>query len=151
MAHLRAALEGCAAAAVGDLRVSTVYETDPVDCAPGAPLFLNAAAVFATCLEAHALLRALRVVERARGRPTVSPRNAPRPLDIDLLLLGDLRVNDAELILPHPRMFQRVFVLRPLCELAPAWVPPGGDRTLKDFLDSLPASDDVRPWKEALR
>lgn len=151
MAHLRAALAWCEAVAEGPARASAVYETDPVDCVPGTPPFLNAAVVFETSCEPRALLLGMRALERVRGRLASSPRNAPRPLDMDLLLLGDLRMEGGDLSLPHPRMFQRRFVLQPLCELAPAWVAPGADRTLKDFLDSLPASGDVRRWKEPLR
>lgn len=150
MGHLRAALEWCRAVARGGARASSVYETDPVGCAPGTPPFLNAAVVFETSAEPGSLLRGMRALERIRGRLPEYPRNSPRPLDMDLLLVGDLRVGAAELELPHPRMFQRRFVLLPLSELEPSWVPPGADRTLKDFLDSLPASGDVRPWKEPL-
>lgn len=151
MAHLRAALAWCEAVAVGPVRASTVYETDPVGCAPGTPPFLNAAVVFSVRSGARALLAAMRAFERLRGRPEAYPRNAPRPLDMDLLLFGDLRMDQGDVLLPHPRMFVRAFVLRPLCELEPSWVPVGADRTLKDFLDSLPVSSDVRPWKETLR
>ncbi len=151
MAHLRAALVWCEAVAEGPVRASTVYETDPVGCAPGTPPFLNAAVVFEVRGEARALFAAMRAFERRRGRPASYPRNAPRPLDMDLLLFGDVRLDRGEVLLPHPRMYSRVFVLRPLCELEPAWVPVGADRTLKDFLDSLPVSGDVRPWKETLR
>lgn len=151
MAHLRAAFAWCGAVAEGRARASAVYETDPVGCAPGTPPFLNAAVVFGTSAEPAALLRGMRALERLRGRLPEYPRNAPRPLDMDLLLLGDLRMEGPDLVLPHPRLFQRRFVLLPLCELEPTWVPAGADRSLKDFLDSLPASGDVRACKEPLR
>jgi 2-amino-4-hydroxy-6-hydroxymethyldihydropteridine diphosphokinase len=151
MAHLRAAFAWCEAVALAGARGSAVYETAPVGCPPGSPPFLNAAVVFETSCEARPLLEAMRALERLRGRSEGGARNAPRPLDMDLLLLGDLRVEEEGLVLPHPRMLQREFVLRPLCELEPGWVPPGAGRPLKDFLDSLPASGDVRPWKEPLR
>jgi 2-amino-4-hydroxy-6-hydroxymethyldihydropteridine diphosphokinase len=150
MAHLRAAFAWCGTVAEGTIHVSAVYETDPVGCAPGTPAFLNAALVFVTSCEPGALLLGMRAFERERGRLPSAPRNAPRSLDMDLLLLGELRMEGEELSLPHPRMFQRRFVLQPLCELAPSWVAPGTDRTLKDFLDLLPSSGDVRRWKENL-
>lgn len=149
--HLRAALAWCGTVAEGRVRASSVYETEPVGCPSGTPPFLNAAVVFDTSREPCLLLRGMRAFERLRGRLAEYPRNAPRPLDMDLLLLGDLRMEGPELVLPHPRMLVRRFVLLPLCELEPSWVPPGADRRLKDFLDSLPASGDVHPWKESLR
>lgn len=98
------------------LAVSSLYASAPVD-AQG-PDYLNAVVKLDTKMAAGALLAALQAIEKEAGR-TRPYRNAPRTLDLDLLLLGDLQLGDERLTLPHPRMWQRAFVLLPLRELAP--------------------------------
>lgn len=120
----RAALRGAvqAMAALPDTQVSQVsslYRSAPVDA--GGPDYLNAVAMLQTRLAPLALLHALQALEQAAGRERPY-RNAPRTLDLDLLLYGDLRLEGAELTVPHPRMHERAFVLQPLAELAPAMV-----------------------------
>jgi len=95
---------------------SRLYRSAPVD-AEG-PDFVNAVAELQTCLTAPELLARLRMLEAAAGR-TRPWRNAPRTLDLDLLLYGDARIESPNLTVPHPRMASRAFVLRPLAELAP--------------------------------
>lgn len=104
------------------VRRSSYYRSAPVDA--GGPDFVNAVAELATTLEPLALLQALQAVEQAHGRERPY-RNAPRTLDLDLLLHGDTCRSDAVLTLPHPRGHQRAFVLQPLAELDPALVWPG--------------------------
>jgi len=97
-------------------RRSSLYRTAPVDS--GGPHYVNAVVELSTHLAAMELLDALQTIESQAGR--VRPyRNAPRTLDLDILLYGDLRVNDARLQIPHPRMHERAFVLVPLAEIAP--------------------------------
>jgi len=103
------------------LRVSSLYRSAPVDA--GGPDYLNAVAEIATQLPPHDLLAALQAIERAAGRERPY-RNAPRTLDLDILLYGDLRLDSATLMLPHPRLHDRAFVLLPLAELAPERVLP---------------------------
>ena len=104
------------------IKLSSLYETTPVDCpeheAMPVPNFINAVLMVSTSLSPHALLRALHAIEDEAGRqrPYV---NAPRVLDCDLLLYDDLVINDSTLTLPHPRMHQRGFVLLPLFEIDP--------------------------------
>ena len=98
------------------VRASGFYRTAPVDA--GGPDFVNAVAEISTGLDAHALLRALQSLERDAGRERPY-RNAPRTLDLDLLLYGEAHIASAALAVPHPRMKERAFVLRPLSELAP--------------------------------
>ncbi len=100
---------------------SSLYKTAPVDCPPGSPDFFNAVAELHTELTAPDLLRALQVLEALAGRERPY-RNAPRTLDLDLLLYGDARIDSPQLTVPHPRMYERAFVLEPLRELAPALV-----------------------------
>jgi 2-amino-4-hydroxy-6-hydroxymethyldihydropteridine diphosphokinase len=101
---------------------SSVYRTQPVD-AEG-PDFLNAVARLRTGLTAHELLSALQGIEAAHGRERPY-RNAPRTLDLDLLLYGDDVIHSEALTVPHPRLHERAFVLVPLAELSPEAVVPG--------------------------
>lgn len=101
------------------VRASSLYRSAPVDAS--GPDYINAVAELRTTLSAHALLAELQQLEQRAGRERPW-RNAPRTLDLDLLLYGDLELDDPVLTLPHPRMWQRAFVLRPLAEIAPARV-----------------------------
>jgi len=102
------------------LQASSLYRSAPVDA--GGPDYINAVVEIATTLTAPALLAALQAIEQAAGRerPYV---NAPRTLDLDLLLYGGARIDSPRLTLPHPRMWERAFVLLPLHEIAPGLVP----------------------------
>ncbi|TEA80080.1 2-amino-4-hydroxy-6-hydroxymethyldihydropteridine diphosphokinase [Allopusillimonas ginsengisoli] len=104
------------AAGTGTFRLSPLYRSAPVDAS--GPDYVNAVAEFDTALDAHALLSMLQRIEQAHGRERPY-RNAPRTLDLDLLLYGDWHIDDPDLTVPHPRMHQRAFVLRPLADLAP--------------------------------
>jgi 2-amino-4-hydroxy-6-hydroxymethyldihydropteridine diphosphokinase len=121
---------------LNDLRVSTYLETSPVGMSADAPPFLNAAAVGKTTLSARALLDALLQIERARGRERPHPA-ASRTLDLDLVLFGNVIVDDAGLIVPHPRFRERRFVLQPLAEIAPALVDPVTGRSVAELLRPL--------------
>ncbi|HEY6513814.1 MAG TPA: 2-amino-4-hydroxy-6-hydroxymethyldihydropteridine diphosphokinase [Burkholderiaceae bacterium] len=101
---------------------SSLYASTPVD-APG-PDYVNAVVELDTALPADALLSALQTIESRHGRQR-STLNAPRTLDLDLLLYGTQRSDDPQLTLPHPRLHQRAFVLKPLLEIAPALEAPG--------------------------
>jgi len=102
------------------MRQSSLYRTAPIDAA--GPDYVNAVAEVATHLNAPELLVQLQQLERQAGRRR-SYRNAPRTLDLDLLLFGDGRIESAALTVPHPRMRERAFVLVPLAEIAPQRVP----------------------------
>ena len=112
-----ARLEGCTL-----LRASSKYRTAPIDSS-GAD-YINAVACIDTPLAAPALLETLHGIELAHGRARPY-RNAPRTLDLDILLYGDLTIDLPTLHVPHPRMLQRAFVLVPLLEVAPDIVIPG--------------------------
>lgn len=102
------------------LTVSSLYSSAPIDSS--GPDYLNAVACLPTRLSAPDLLAALQQIENAAGRERPY-RNAPRTLDLDVLLYGDASIDSPSLTVPHPRMYQRAFVLLPLAELAPARVP----------------------------
>lgn len=101
------------------VRSSSLYRSAPIDSS--GPDYLNAVAELRTALGPYELLKALQRIEQAAGRERPY-RNAPRTLDLDLLLYGELRQDDPVLTLPHPRMLERAFVLVPLAEIAPAQV-----------------------------
>ncbi len=116
---------------------AALYETDPVDCTPEAQAFLNTVIeIIAPCApqELHARLKA---VESALGRPEQRERNSPRTLDLDLLYADDVVSDDPELILPHPRLHQRRFVLQPLADIRPELVLPGQRDPVAVLLKSL--------------
>jgi 2-amino-4-hydroxy-6-hydroxymethyldihydropteridine diphosphokinase len=101
------------------LLLSPVYETAPVDCPPGSPPFLNAAVEIETDWSPRRLLALTQGIESELGRPERRERNAPRPIDLDLLYYGDLALDEEDLRLPHPRMRDRAFVLVPLRAIRP--------------------------------
>jgi 2-amino-4-hydroxy-6-hydroxymethyldihydropteridine diphosphokinase len=136
-AHLRAALQLLSAAGVAIDAVSSTYVTEPVGEILDQPDFLNAAVRIRTDLEPEALLDACKAVEAERGRQFELPRHSPRPLDVDLLLLGDLELRTDRLTLPHPQVRNRRFVLAPLLELDPDLTLPDGS-VLADALAALP-------------
>lgn len=113
--------------------LSSIYESDPVGYADQ-PRFWNMVARVSTQLSAQELLAALTGIEQAMGRLR-SFRNAPRIIDLDILLYGDLVLNEPGLHLPHPRMTGRAFVLRPLAELAPALRDPRTGALYRDLLE----------------
>ena len=124
---------------------SALFETEPVDCTPGTTSFLNAVMEIETPLEPLDLLARLRDFETQQGRALDRGRNAPRQLDLDLLYAGDHHMDTAALVLPHPRMTTRRFVLQPLAEIQPDLVLPGESCTVAQLLAALPASPAVRP------
>jgi 2-amino-4-hydroxy-6-hydroxymethyldihydropteridine diphosphokinase len=115
-----------------DFKLSRYYETAPVDVPHPQRMFLNAAAVGVAALTARGLLDALLAIERARDRqrPYV---NAPRTLDLDLVLFGEAVIDDPDLQVPHPRFRERRFVLEPLAEIAPALRDPVTGRTIAEL------------------
>ena len=137
-AHLRAAVELLAERGVEIEALSSTYVTEPVGEILDQPDFLNAAVRIRTDLEPEALLDACKSVEAERGRGFDAPRHSPRPLDVDLLLLGDLELSGERLTLPHPEVTSRRFVLVPLLELDPELTLPDGTR-LSEALLALPA------------
>jgi len=116
-------------------RFSAVIETDPVGVGTQ-PRFLNGAAVGGTQLAPRALLEVLLAIEAERGRDRSRPL-APRTLDLDLVLYGDRILDEAGLVLPHPRFRSRRFVLEPLAEIAADWRDPVTGLTIRELLDRL--------------
>ena len=132
---LKAALAALQAAGVAVLKVSSFTETaawpDPAD-----PPFTNAAASLQTSLQPAVLLELLHDTETAFGRVR-SRKNGPRTLDLDLLAYGNVRMTGPQLMLPHPRLAERRFVLEPLAEIAPDWRHPVTGLTPSQMLATL--------------
>ena len=117
--------------------VSSIYETSPVDCEPGTMPYLNALMEINSNGPPVMLLDQLLAIEKQMGRPSKRPRNAPRSIDLDILYVGNLVLNNPEVIIPHPRLTQRRFVLLPLSEIAPDLILPGQAVRVTALLNEL--------------
>ena len=143
-ANLQAAIDALPGHGVIVLACSSTYDTDPVGEILDQPSFLNACARIETALAPEELLDACKEIERELGRDLESGvRHAPRPIDVDLLLLGDTAYRSERLALPHPEVTRRRFVLVPLLELDPELALPSGAR-LADALLALGPGQAVR-------
>ena len=134
--QLRQAIESLRDHGVRVEAVSSLYETEPVGEILDQPDFLNAVIRIRTELDPEDLLDLCKAIEAEQGRSFGGPRHGPRPIDIDLLLLGDLEMRTERLTLPHPEVTSRRFVLAPLLELDPELRLPDGTE-LPAALDSL--------------
>lgn len=131
--------------------VSSMWRSSPVDCPPGSPDFINAVAALlpragAAPLE---LLGSLQSIELGFGRVRQDIQNAPRTLDLDLLVCGNILMNTTVLELPHPRLHLRGFVLAPLAEIAPGYVPPGQQQPVEALLEAVELMGESRLFKVA--
>jgi len=129
---------------------SKVYETSPVDCVEFTPPFLNAVMEISTDLSPEALLVALQDIEEQLGRPAVRERNSPRTIDLDILYYDDLVFTQDNLILPHPRMAERRFVLQPLADIRGEMILPGQTRSVSELLHELPSTESVEVYCHAI-
>ncbi len=129
--------------------VSSMWRSSPVDCPPGSPDFINAVAALlpragAAPLE---LLGSLQRIELDFGRDRKEIQNAPRTLDLDLLVCGNILMNTTVLELPHPRLHLRGFVLAPLAEIAPGYVLPGQQLSVEELLEAVEILGELRLLK----
>lgn len=127
------------------LIASSLYRTAPLDCAPGAPDFINGIALLQPHpgMTAVALLQALHAIESQFGRSRDQVPNQPRCLDLDLISFGNVQSIEQDLVLPHPRAYQRLFVLVPLAEVAPTLKLPGQALTVAEQAQQLMADQQV--------
>lgn len=129
----------------GPLLKSSLWQTTPVDCPPGSPLFVNAIVGIIPFPDEtpESLLEKLQQMEREFGRQPKKLSNEARPLDLDLISFRKERRRTPELVVPHPRAHERQFVLEPFAEIAPDYILPGQKKTVKELLDSLATSEKV--------
>ncbi len=116
---------------------SAVYETEPVGLGAGNDPFLNAVIEVEFSGHVVELLDAVQQIETAHGRLSKRPRNAPRTIDIDILYVGNLVLSNQEIVIPHPRLHQRRFVLAPLADIRPELILPGQHSTIAELLAEL--------------
>ncbi len=141
-ANLERAFAALQKAGAKPKRISSLFETEPVGFREQ-PWFLNAALEVETDLSPLGLLDVCLAIEVAEGRVR-SFRNAPRTLDLDILLYGDRVMEDSRLVIPHPRLAERRFVLEPLAQLAPDLLHPVLKKSIRSLLESCPDSSTVR-------
>jgi 2-amino-4-hydroxy-6-hydroxymethyldihydropteridine diphosphokinase len=129
---------------------SALYETEPVECEPGAEKFLNAVVEIGYSGSSRQLLEELQKIEEALGRPPEHERNRSRRIDLDLLYHGASTLDEPGLQLPHQRLHLRGFVLHPLAEIRPNLVLTGQTKTVRELAGELPPSPSVvrsaRQW-----
>ncbi len=132
-----------------DIHCSSLYRTEPIDCAEGTPEFVNAAVALIVDADGSPrdLLSRLLAIEVEFGRELDSKRgsgeNLARSLDLDLICFGNQKLSDDDLILPHPRALRRRFVLEPVAEMFPKLLLPGQKHAVSYLLQNLPASEAV--------
>jgi len=146
VAHIRKAFELLPSVGIVVRRISSFYQTEPVDCLPQR-WFVNCVAEVGTELMPLRLLRVLQSVERSLGRRPGIPKG-PRPIDIDILLYENVVVRSSVLTIPHARLSQRRFVLVPLRELAAHLRHPVTQRTVLEMLHDTPDSSQVIRLKQ---
>ena len=149
-AHLQAAVDALPDVGVRVVASSAVYDTEPVGEVLDQPEFLNAVVRVETALEPEALLDACKAVEASLGRESGGVRHGPRPIDVDVLLLGDVAWESERLRLPHAEVTSRRFVLVPLLDVTPDVVLPDGS-AVADALRALGPGQAVRRAGPALR
>jgi 2-amino-4-hydroxy-6-hydroxymethyldihydropteridine diphosphokinase len=139
LAHLREARDAVLALenVAGPIRCSRVYETEPVGSGPDAGAYLNAVMEVEFEGQPIALLDQLQGIESRMGRPSKRPRNAPRTIDLDILYVGNRVLSNEEVVIPHPRLHLRRFVLTPLHDIRPDLVLPGQHLGIAELLTSL--------------
>ena len=136
------AMERLQALSEQPLLKSSLWQTAPVDCPDGSPVFVNAVVAFVPRRGAtpESVLAGLQEIEREFGRQPKKVLNEPRPLDLDLIAFGMESCASRELTLPHPRAHQRRFVLQPLSEIAPDLILPGQKETVLRLLEKSPSA-----------
>jgi len=121
----------------GKFLLSSFHESEPQDCPPDSPTFLNAVVEIETSHSPLQLLHHLKSLEQKAGRPSNHEFHGPRTLDLDILYYGDKVILSKELQLPHPRITERLFVLKPLSEILPHLSLPGWSMSCQEYLSNF--------------
>ncbi|MFC1920925.1 2-amino-4-hydroxy-6-hydroxymethyldihydropteridine diphosphokinase [Chloroflexota bacterium] len=127
-------------------KVSSIYDTEPVGNTEQ-PHFLNMVCEIFTRLAPEDLLNLTKGIELKLGRVAPNAPNSPRPIDIDILFYGDRVVNTKDLVIPHPRLTERAFVLVPLAEIAPDFIHPVNGKTVRELLADTTETQGVLKWE----
>lgn len=143
LAHLHAACDALREVATpGEpFLQATVYQTEPLQCPPGSPSFYNTVVEIGFDGDPLTLLELTQAIEKRLGRTAGSERNAPRVIDVDLLYFGDCILDTGALVLPHPRIGERRFVLQPLAGIRPDLVLPGHPFEIARLLENLDSTE----------
>lgn len=120
---------------------ASIYQTEPLRCPPGSPIFLNTVVEIGFAGNPFELLGITRAIEKKLGRSAAPERNAPRIIDVDLLYFGAEIIGTAALVLPHPRLGERRFVLQPCAEIRPGLILPGNSRSIAELLADLQSAE----------
>lgn len=120
---------------------SPVYETEPVDCPANNNSFFNAAANFPLSMPPQEVLSLCMRIEQAFERPVEREKNAPRTIDLDIIYAGPLKQNTKDLTIPHPKIYERRFVLEPLSTIMPSLVLPNQNKTILEHLTDIESSE----------
>jgi 2-amino-4-hydroxy-6-hydroxymethyldihydropteridine diphosphokinase len=136
-AVFRAAIDKLAANGVKNIKMSSLMRSNAENCPPGSPDFTNAALTGEWAASPQELLELCQQTEIAAGRPEKHGFNVPRTLDLDIILFGNEIIDTETLQVPHPRAAERLFVLKPLAEIAPDWIFPDSGKTVEKTLASL--------------
>lgn len=123
------------------IKQAPVYQSEPLDCPEGSPVFLNTVIEIGYAGSPIDLLHSTQAIEKKLGRDTVHQRNAPRVIDIDILYFGSESHHQPKLIIPHPEMTHRRFVLQPLADICPRLVLPDNSNTIADHLQHLDSDE----------
>ncbi|MFT6498936.1 MAG: 2-amino-4-hydroxy-6-hydroxymethyldihydropteridine diphosphokinase [Akkermansiaceae bacterium] len=124
-----------------DFKQSSIYQSEPVNCPAESPDFYNAVVEIDYVGKPHDLLKATQGIEWKLGRTSSAVRNAPRPMDLDILYFDHFVMDEDILILPHPRLTDRRFVLKPLADIHPHLVLPGDETTVGEHLRKLDSEE----------
>ena len=141
VAAIKVAFETLSKSGLSRMTLSPMYLTSPVGCEPGTPDFVNAIIAGEWTGSPEELLALCQKIELASGRPEIRSKNSPRTLDLDIVLFSDMTIDTPGLTIPHPRASERLFVLCPLCDIAPDAFFPVLNRTASELLDSLRKMD----------
>ena len=143
LVHLRNAVEAMRQRLPKFVLTATapIYETAPVDCAEDSPAFFNSVIEMETAAMPPEVLKNLRAIEVEFGRPNAHLRHAPRTVDLDILYADDVALDHPDLILPHPRMTQRRFVMQPLADIRPELILPLQEKAVLQLLQDLVSNE----------
>ena len=139
--NLRLAVESIQRFCSGEVLTSSIFETVPVDWPEGSEPFYNAVIEVKCKLEAKEVLEKFQSIEKKLGRVPDQEANSPRPIDIDILFYGELKMSKPSLKVPHPRLLERRFVLEPLSEIRPGLILPGETASIEEVLAELESDE----------